>query len=88
MDSIASLFQIETLITIFAGLAVFGTIITITAPYFENDKLQARAVRVERGDGLAVLRRLAADSMDVIFLDPPFDSELFGPALQAAARVV
>ena len=53
-----------------------------------RDKLQARAVRVERGDGLAVLRRLAADSMDVIFLDPPFDSELFGPALQAAARVV
>jgi tight adherence protein C len=41
--SIASLFQIESLVMIFAGLAVFGTIITITAPFFENDKLQARA---------------------------------------------
>jgi tight adherence protein C len=39
----ASLFQMENLIMIFAGLAVFGTIITITAPFFENDKLQARA---------------------------------------------
>ena len=40
-----SLFQIESLVMIFAGLAVFGTIITITAPFFENDKLQARARR-------------------------------------------
>lgn len=39
----ASLFQMESLVMIFAGLAVFGTIITITAPFFENDKLQARA---------------------------------------------
>jgi 16S rRNA (guanine966-N2)-methyltransferase len=53
-----------------------------------RDKLQARTVRVERGDGLVALRRLAAGSMDVIFLDPPFDSDLFDAALQAAARVV
>jgi tight adherence protein C len=39
----ASLFQAESLIMIFAGLAVFGTIITVTAPFFENDKMQARA---------------------------------------------
>jgi tight adherence protein C len=39
----ASLFQIESLVMIFAGLAVFGTVITITSPLFENDKLQARA---------------------------------------------
>lgn len=39
----ANLFQMESLVMIFAGLAVFGTIITITAPFFENDKLQARA---------------------------------------------
>lgn len=53
-----------------------------------RDKLQASAVRVERADGLAVLRRLAADSFDVIFLDPPFDSGLFDAVVQAAARVV
>jgi tight adherence protein C len=41
--NLASLFQMENLIMIFAGLAVFGTIITITAPFFENDKMQARA---------------------------------------------
>ncbi len=39
----ASLFQMESLVMIFAGLAVFGTIITITSPLFENDKMQARA---------------------------------------------
>jgi tight adherence protein C len=39
----ASLFQLETLVMVFAGLAVFGTIITVTAPFFENDKMQARA---------------------------------------------
>lgn len=40
---ISSLFQIETLLMLFSGLAVFGTIITITAPFFENDKMAARA---------------------------------------------
>lgn len=39
----SSLLQIETLVMILTGLAVFGTIITITAPFFENDKMQARA---------------------------------------------
>jgi tight adherence protein C len=43
MGLVASLFQIESLLMIFSGLAVFGTIITITAPFFENDKMQARA---------------------------------------------
>ena len=46
----AALFQIESLLIIFSGLAVFGTIITVTAPFFENDKLQARTkiVALER----------------------------------------
>ena len=51
-------------------------------------KLQASAVRVERGDGLAVLRRLSPGSMQLVFLDPPFDSPLFEGALKAAAQVV
>ncbi|RYG14873.1 MAG: 16S rRNA (guanine(966)-N(2))-methyltransferase RsmD [Burkholderiales bacterium] len=53
-----------------------------------RDRLQATAVRVERADGLAVLRRLADASFDVIFLDPPFDSSLFDAVALAAARVV
>lgn len=51
-------------------------------------KLQAAAVRVERGDGIAALRRLPPGSVDAIFLDPPFDSGLFEPALKAAAAAV
>jgi 16S rRNA (guanine966-N2)-methyltransferase len=48
-------------------------------------KLSANAVRVERANGLSVLARLAPASMDLIFLDPPFDAGLFEKALAAAA---
>ena len=49
-------------------------------------RLQAAAVRVERGDGVRALQRLAPASMDLVLLDPPFDSGLFEAALAAAAR--
>jgi 16S rRNA (guanine(966)-N(2))-methyltransferase RsmD len=49
-----------------------------------RDRLGAAAVRVERGDGVTGLRRLAPASVDLVFLDPPFDSALFAPALEAA----
>ena len=42
MSLVASLLQIDSLIMIFAGLTVFGTIVTIAAPYFDGDKLQGR----------------------------------------------
>jgi 16S rRNA (guanine966-N2)-methyltransferase len=51
-------------------------------------QLQAQAAQVVRGDGIAALRQQAPDSLDLVFLDPPFDAELFEPALKAAARVV
>jgi 16S rRNA (guanine966-N2)-methyltransferase len=51
-------------------------------------QLQAQAAQVVRGDGIAALRQRAPDSLDLVFLDPPFDAELFEPALKAAARVV
>lgn len=51
-------------------------------------QLQAGMVRVERGDGVGLLRRLPAASMQLVLLDPPFDSELFEPALKAAVQVV
>lgn len=51
-------------------------------------RLKADAVRVERGDGLSALKRLAPSSMQLIFLDPPFDSHFFEPALAAAAQAI
>lgn len=51
-------------------------------------RLQAAAVRVERGDAVAVLGRCAAASMDLIFLDPPFDGGFFEAALRAAQRAL
>ena len=51
-------------------------------------RLGATAVKVERANGLSVLGRLAAQSIDLIFLDPPFDANLFDKALAAAAAAV
>lgn len=51
-------------------------------------QLDASAVEVLRGDGLAVLRQAAPGSLDLVLLDPPFASTLFEPALAAAAAAV
>jgi 16S rRNA (guanine(966)-N(2))-methyltransferase RsmD len=51
-------------------------------------RLQATTVQVRRGDGVALLRQCAPASLDLVLLDPPFSSDLFAPALQAAARAV
>lgn len=53
-----------------------------------QQRLQADAVRLQRGDGVAALRALPAGSVDLIFLDPPFGSELLDEAVQAAAAAV
>ena len=50
-----------------------------------KERLQAETVRVQRGDGIAALRALAAGSVDLARLDPPFGANLFSPALDAAA---
>ena len=50
-----------------------------------HKRLDAQTVRIERANGLSVLGRLAAGSMDLIFLDPPFDAGIFDKALAAAA---
>ncbi|MBL8789159.1 MAG: type II secretion system F family protein [Rhizobiales bacterium] len=42
MELIASLLQVETMITVLVALAAFGTVITIASPYLEGDKLQGR----------------------------------------------
>ena len=51
-------------------------------------KLAATGVKIERGNGLSVLGRLAPASIDLIFLDPPFDSDVWDKALAAAAAAV
>jgi 16S rRNA (guanine966-N2)-methyltransferase len=51
-------------------------------------KLQAASVRVERGDGMTLLRRQSPGSLQLVFLDPPFDSPLFEAALKAAAQAI
>ena len=47
-------------------------------------KLAADNVRVQRGNALSVLAGLAPASVDLVFLDPPFDADLFDKALAAA----
>lgn len=46
------------------------------------------AAQVVRGDGLAHLNSLPAQSVDGVFLDPPFGLPLFEPALHAAVRAL
>lgn len=47
-------------------------------------QLQAATTRIVRGDGVAALRQRAPASVQLVFLDPPFDSDLVEPALRAA----
>ncbi len=54
----------------------------------QQQRLGATAVRVQRGDGVSALRQATPASMDLVFVDPPFDADLFEPALKAAALAV
>jgi 16S rRNA (guanine(966)-N(2))-methyltransferase RsmD len=47
-------------------------------------RLQAANVRVQRGNALTVLAGLPPGSVDLVFLDPPFEADLFDKALAAA----
>ncbi|MFM7332572.1 MAG: 16S rRNA (guanine(966)-N(2))-methyltransferase RsmD [Brachymonas sp.] len=51
-------------------------------------RIKADNTRIQRGDGVAFLRSLPKASVDVVFLDPPFDSSLFFQAIEAAAGVI
>ena len=51
-------------------------------------RLDATGVRVQRGNALTVLPSLPPASADVVFLDPPFDAQLFDKALAAALPAV
>ncbi len=51
-------------------------------------KLKADMVRIQRGDGIAILLALPRGSVDVVFIDPPFNAPIFDKALAAAAHAV
>ena len=51
-------------------------------------RLAASAVQVQKGDTLMALTRIAPCSLDVVFLDPPFEVAFFESALQLAAKAV
>jgi 16S rRNA (guanine966-N2)-methyltransferase len=50
-----------------------------------QQRLSAAALRVEAADAFAFMRRAAPASFELVFLDPPFDAQVFMPALSAAA---
>jgi 16S rRNA (guanine(966)-N(2))-methyltransferase RsmD len=51
-------------------------------------RLKASMVSVQRGDAVSTLSLLPAGSVDLVFIDPPFEGPWFEPALKAAARAV
>jgi 16S rRNA (guanine966-N2)-methyltransferase len=53
-----------------------------------QQRLKADTVRIETADALAWMVRSAPERFDLVFIDPPFDADLFVPALKAAARVM
>jgi len=53
-----------------------------------RNKLGATAVQLVRGDALLHLAQAAPATFDVVFLDPPFDADLFDAALVGAGKAV
>ena len=52
-------------------------------------KLSADNVKLQRGDAVSCLRQVTAGTLDLVFLDPPFENEdLFLTSLQAAAAAI
>ena len=61
----------------------------LVAQLFETQqRLKAQSVQVQKGDAIMALQRLAPNSLDVVFLDPPFEGEYFEKVLLAAAKAV
>ena len=53
-----------------------------------QQRLNATALSVEAADALAFMRRAQAASYELVFIDPPFELDLFDAALTAAAGLV
>jgi 16S rRNA (guanine966-N2)-methyltransferase len=53
-----------------------------------QERLHGNTLRIEAADAVLWMKRCQPQSFELIFLDPPFDANLFEPACQAAAQVV
>ena len=53
-----------------------------------RERLKAQALRIECTDALGWMRRGTAARFELVFIDPPFDAQLFDAALAAAAPLV
>jgi 16S rRNA (guanine(966)-N(2))-methyltransferase RsmD len=51
-------------------------------------KLGATQMRIQRGDGLALMRHSAPNSLDLVFLDPPYDFPQYDKLLEAARACI
>jgi 16S rRNA (guanine(966)-N(2))-methyltransferase RsmD len=51
-------------------------------------KLKAEVVRIEAADALAWMRRASPGSFELVFVDPPFDADVFDAAIQAASPML
>jgi 16S rRNA G966 N2-methylase RsmD len=49
-----------------------------------KDRLNAAQIKIQRTDGMSLLRQLPLQSQDLVFLDPPYDSALYEQALKYA----
>ena len=53
-----------------------------------RERLKAQALRIESADALSWMPGCAPQRFELVFIDPPFDAQLFDKALAAAARLV
>ena len=53
-----------------------------------RQRLKATALSISNAEALAWMARCAPQSFELVFIDPPFDSDLLVPAIAAAARLV
>jgi tight adherence protein C len=72
MQFIQSLLEIETLLTLMIGLAVFATVVSVSSPYFAGDKLKARTKSVaEEKDRLRAQLKAQLNSSDARLREKP-----------------
>ncbi len=51
-------------------------------------RLEANEVSIDKTDGITALKRCTPQTLDLVFLDPPFESGLFDSAVDAAAQAI
>jgi len=50
------------------------------------EQLQAQQVTLHPGGAMSLIEELTPDSLDLVFVDPPFDNNLAGPVLAKLSR--